>query len=231
MLLADQIDRLAAAGLTRVNISLDTLSEDTFKTLSRRQGLNRVLEGIEACCQRGDIELKLNALVLRDVNLCDVVELVQFSRARNLQIRFIEFMPLDGSRAWSNSRMVSGQELRELIAREIGPIQPLNRPSPSAPSTDYTFADGSGRVGFIDSVSQPFCGSCDRLRLTAEGRLRNCLFGREEWDVACQLKTGAIDEAEIVNTLQACTQAKHASHGIAEPGFTPPERAMYQIGG
>lgn len=230
MLLAREIDNLVRAGLTQINISLDTLSEETFRSLARRDGLNRVLEGIEAACGQPKLKVKLNALVLRDVNLGDVVELVQFARSRDISVRFIEFMPLDAAHAWSDSRMVAGEELRELISRKISPLE-KRQSHPSAPATEYGFADGKGSVGFIDSVSKPFCGGCDRLRLTAEGQLRNCLFGQEEWNVGEHLQQEHISAEKIIKTIRDCIGAKHASHGISQPGFKPPERAMYQIGG
>ena len=229
MLLADQLPSLMSAGLQRVNISLDTLSEATFQRLSRREGLHRVLEGVAAAVAMPDLKVKLNALVLRDVNLSDVFELVQFAKDRDIPLRFIEFMPLDGQRSWTRDRMVSGRELRDLLSQRFGPLVSLPGVDPSQPSSDYEFVNG-GRVGFIDSVTKPFCGSCDRLRLTADGRVRNCLFGREEWDVAELLRAQHAAQ-DIQRVVRSAVAAKYASHGIADPDFQPPERAMYQIGG
>ncbi len=231
MMLDRQIDALVAAGLRRINVSLDTLSEPTFKQLTRRDGLHRVLEGIESTCRHPQVEVRLNALILRDVNLQDVFDLVEFARKRNMTMRFIEFMPLDSDRRWSAERMVSGAELRELLVQRFGPFQPVNHSDISQPATDYEFVEGGGLVGFIDSVSQPFCSGCDRLRLTAEGKIRNCLFGRDEWDVAEVLRGKPFDDRLLQELLLTSTWAKHAAHGIAEPGFQPPKRAMYQIGG
>lgn len=230
MLLAEHLTALVDAGLERVNISLDTLNEATFKQLSRRDGLSRVLAGIDAAVNASQIEVKLNALVLRDVNLPDVIELVKFAIQRDVILRFIEFMPLDGERSWTRGRMVSGAELRELIANEFGALSQVVSADPSQPSRDYVIS-GGGRVGFIDSVSNPFCSGCDRLRLTADGKIRNCLFGREEWDVAELLKRGTDCAAELQNALRSAVAAKYAAHGIADAGFQPPQRAMYQIGG
>jgi cyclic pyranopterin phosphate synthase len=229
MLLAEQLPALVQSGLQRVNISLDTLSDATFKTLSRRVGLDRVLAGIDAAVAEPRLTVKLNALVLRDVNLEDVYGLVEFAKARRVPIRFIEYMPLDAERKWNLNRMVSGEELRGLLSDRYGPLHPVSGSDPSQPSSDYQFADG-GQVGFIDSVSRPFCGSCDRLRVTADGRIRNCLFGREEWNVASLLRGDATLE-ELQELVRAAVQAKYPSHGIANPDFQPPERAMYQIGG
>lgn len=231
MLLERHIDALVAAGLQRVNISLDTLSEPTFKQLTRRDGLSRVLAGIEAARKFPQLHLKLNALVLRDVNLADIYALVDFARQRACTLRFIEFMPLDSERQWSQSRMVSGQELRGLLSERFGPLLRCTDVDPSQPASDYEFARGGGRVGFIDSVSKPFCAGCDRLRLTADGKLRNCLFGREEWDVGQLLRQQPFDMQQLQLLLRRGTLAKHAAHGIDSPDFQPPARAMYQIGG
>lgn len=234
MMLKDQVAALVAAGLRRVNISLDTLQEETFQKLSRRSGLSRVLEGIEAALDQPQLSVRLNALVLRDVNLNDVVELVLFANSRKVTMRFIEFMPLDASRSWTQSRMVSGSELRQLLSDRVGPLTPVASNNPAQPSTDYQFADGSC-VGFIDSVSSPFCSRCDRLRLTADGKLRNCLFGKEEWNVKTLFATCNDDPLEFrqqfEKTIRDCVLAKAAAHGIDKAQFQPPERAMYQIGG
>lgn len=231
MLLDRQIDALVAAGLQRINISLDTLSEPTFQQLTRRDGLSRVLSGIEATGRFPQLQLKLNSLVLRDVNLADIYDLVDFARQRACPLRFIEFMPLDSDRQWSLSRMVGGEELRGLLTQRFGPLLRCADADPSQPASDYEFAHGGGRVGFIDSVSKPFCAGCDRLRLTADGKLRNCLFGREEWDVGQLLRQELFDVEELQSILRRGTLAKHAAHGIASPDFQPPARAMYQIGG
>ncbi len=231
MLLANQIDSLVSAGLQRVNISLDTLAEPTFRQLTRREGLDRVLAGIEATRRFAQLELKLNTLVLRDVNLDDIYDLVDFARQRQCTLRFIEFMPLDSDRQWSQTRMVRGDELRCLLAERFGPLLRCVEVDPSQPSSDYQFASGGGRVGFIDSVSQPFCAGCDRLRLTADGKLRNCLFGRDEWDVGDVLRAEPFNSVALQALLRTGTLAKHAAHGIDSPDFQPPERAMYQIGG
>jgi cyclic pyranopterin phosphate synthase len=234
MLLANQVVALKSAGLDRLNISLDTLSEATFQKLSRREGLDSVLRGIDAAIDAG-MSPRLNALILRDINLDEVVDLVEFALGRNLVLRFIEFMPLDQDRSWQAGRVVNGDELRKILSFRFGPLAPIARSRDAQPSHDYQFDNGSGTVGFIDPVSNPFCGNCDRLRLTADGKLRNCLFGREEWDVKTVLENVQLSEFEkqehIDSLLRAATWAKHASHGIAQDGFTPPQRAMFQIGG
>ncbi|GIW98883.1 MAG: GTP 3',8-cyclase [Pirellulaceae bacterium] len=230
ILLADQLPALVEAGLRRVNISLDTLEESVFQRLSRRAGLDRVLRGIDAAVGYPGLEVKLNALVLRDVNLEGVVDLVEFALPRGIPLRFIEFMPLDGDGCWSRQQVVYGAELRRRIAEKFGQLQAVSRPDPARPAVEYRVAGFEATLGFIDTVSQPFCDTCDRLRLTADGRLRNCLFGKEEWDVATPLQRGAADD-EIRQRVRACIAAKHQAHGINQQNFTPPHRAMYQIGG
>ena len=160
MLLPEQIQALAEAGLRRVNISLDTLSETTFQRLSRREGLDKVIAGIDAALACPGMHVRLNALVMRDVNLPDVLPLVQFAKDRAVTIRFIEFMPLDAQRAWNRDQMVSGEEMRRVIESHFGPLLRTAGQNAAQPSSDYRFADGSGVVGFIDSVSEPFCGGC-----------------------------------------------------------------------
>lgn len=230
MLLAEQVDDLVAAGLRRINISLDTLNEAVFKRLSRREGIQKVLAGIDAAVRQSSLKVRLNAMVMRDINLNEVLELVAFARERELPLRFIEFMPLDAQRAWSREQMVAGAEMRNHIAARFGALVPVLRSDTSQPAVDYTFSDGIGVVGFIDSVTQPFCAACDRLRLTADGKLRNCLFGTQEWDVAELLSRGAAD-SELESVVRDCLAAKHAAHGIDAVDFAPPTRAMFQIGG
>lgn len=229
MLLADRLPELVDAGLRRVNVSLDTLSERTFRSISRREGLDRVLRGIAAAVDTPGLTVRLNSLVLRDVNLDDVIALVEFAAEREMTLRFIEFMPLDANRQWSESRMVRGDEIREILAGRFGGLEPAEVTDPSQPATDYVLP-GGGRVGFIDTVTRPFCHACDRLRLTSDGKLRNCLFGEQEWDVREPLRTAA-DPERVLRQVHDCLAAKHAAHGIAETDFRPPQRAMYQIGG
>lgn len=229
MLLADKVASLQDAGLTHINISLDTLRESAFKQISRRDGLDQVLAGIDAAVS-SNLTVRLNALVLREINLQDCVPLVQFARDRNLFIRFIEFMPLDADRKWSQEQVVSGTELRKHLESNFGALEEIQRVDPAQPSSDFGFTDGRGGVGFIDPVSKPFCQSCNRLRLTADGKLRNCLFGREEWDLKSICESNGTDE-QIYTIVAECIKNKYASHGISTSNFRQPERAMYQIGG
>ncbi len=232
MLLPPIVRELADSGLTHVNISLDTIREESFRKMSRRSGIEQVIAGIESALPTNMV-VRLNALVLRDINLEDCIPLVEFALERCLFIRFIEFMPLDADRQWSRDQVVTGDELRAILENRFGPLVPLERADPSQPATDFGFAgrtDRSGGVGFIDPVSKPFCESCNRLRLTAEGKVRNCLFGREEWDLRQAVESGASDEA-IYAIVANCVGAKYASHGISTSQFLQPQRAMYQIGG
>lgn len=229
MLLSDQVAALESAGLTHINISLDTLREAAFKRISRRDGLDAVLRGIESAIST-KLVVRLNALLMRDINLQDCIPLVEFARVKKLFIRFIEFMPLDADRQWSQEQVVSGTELRLVLESHFGPLTAIGRADPAQPSSDFVFEDGQGGVGFIDPVSQPFCQSCNRIRLTADGKLRNCLFSQEEWDLKAACESNASDH-EIHSIATACIRKKYASHGISESNFKQPERAMYQIGG
>lgn len=230
ILLEEQLDDLVAAGLRRVNISLDTLRSSVFKTLTRRDGLERVLTGIAAAVNCDALSVKINALILRDVNLDDVLGLAQFAVNLKIPIRFIEFMPLDADRAWSEQRMVSGEELRTLLEEACGPLLRVSGIDPSQPSSDYVTRNGTV-FGFIDTVTQPFCGNCDRLRLTADGRLRNCLFGQKEWDIRQVLRSHPIDSQKLHALLDACVADKYFAHGSPDARLQAPVRAMYQIGG
>lgn len=234
MMLADQIDSLVESGLTHINISLDTLREPVFKEISRRDGLDKVLAGIQAAAQ-SPLKLRINALMLREINFDDCLPLVHFARQLGVVIRFIEFMPLDGNRAWSQPQVVTGMELRQVVEKEFGKLQASETQDESQPSRDFQFEDGMGGIGFISPVSEPFCGSCNRLRLTADGKFRNCLFGREEWDIKSLVEptreASPCSDEDIFAIAQSCVQMKYASHGISENDFKPPDRAMYQIGG
>jgi cyclic pyranopterin phosphate synthase len=246
MLLAEQAESLRRAGLQRLNVSLDTLNEEVFQRITRRPGVAAVVRGIEAALAAGFHDLRLNALSIRGLTEDEIVPLVEFARARSLELRFIEFMPLDAENQWETNRVLTGRDLRCLIESHFGPLVPVERADPSQPAVDYRFADGNGRLGFINPVSEPFCGDCNRLRLTAEGQVRNCLFSTEEWDARALLRgtvsmrpegerPDTVSVVELDEALRAlvrdCVQAKKPGHGIDEPGFLKPQRAMYQIGG
>jgi cyclic pyranopterin phosphate synthase len=230
ILLAEQAEALKDAGLRRLNISLDTLERETFFRISRREGLEQVLEGIFAAKRVGFRKIRLNAVAIRGITEPEIVPLGQFARRHGLEMRFIEFMPLDADGNWDDEQVLTGDQIRAVLTEGIGPLVPLPVEDPSQPATDYAFADGLGRIGFINPVSQPFCHNCNRLRLTAEGQVRNCLFSVEEWDARKLLRGGATDE-ELAELIRSSVGAKRAGHGINSELFMKPERAMYQIGG
>ncbi len=234
LLLAQQAEGLFAAGLSRLNVSLDALSEEVFERVARAGGLERVLAGLAEAKRIGFRAIRINAVSIRGLTESEIVPLASFCRREGFHLRFIEFMPLDADSTWSNEKVLSGAEVREILEREVGAVLPRPRTDPSQPAVDFDFADGAGSVGFIDPVSAPFCGQCDRLRLTADGQLRNCLFSTVEWDARGLLRRGGapldIDGA-LATMLRDCVQAKHAAHGIGAADFHKPQRAMYQIGG
>lgn len=221
---------LKEAGLRRVNISLDALSDETFQRMARRDGLNRTLEGIAATLDAGFEQIRLNTLAIRNLNEDQIIPLVDFARLHDLTIRFIEYMPLGGERNWTETQVITGQEVREMVEKVFGPLQSIERPHPSQPSSDFRFADGRGGIGLINPVSQPFCGSCNRLRLTASGALRNCLFSHHEWNVRPLLEADASD-GELLTVIRDCVESKEPGHLISQPAFRQPDRPMYQIGG
>lgn len=233
MLLADQVAELKAAGLQRLNISLDTLQEETFFRISRRQGLDRVLAGISAAVDAGFEKIRLNAIAIRDLTENEILPLADFARQNGLELRFIEFMPLDADNNWQNDQVLSGADIRSRIESQFGELRPVERTDPSQPAVDFAYEDGDSneaRVGFINPVTEPFCESCNRLRLTSEGQVRNCLFATDEWDARELLRNGAMDE-QIAELIRDCVLYKRAAHGIDADDFVRPDRAMYQIGG
>jgi cyclic pyranopterin phosphate synthase len=229
LLLAEQAASLRAAGLARLNVSLDSLTQQGFERLARRPGLDRVLAGLEAAKRAGFAEIRINAVSIRGLTEAEIVPLARFCRREGFHLRFIEFMPLDAEEAWEPTQVLSGAEVRGMLEREIGPLVADRPADPGQPALDYRFADG-GRVGFINPVTRPFCDRCDRLRLTADGQLRNCLFSTVEWDARGLLRSGAGDEP-LAAAIRDCVAAKRAAHGIDTPSFVRPARAMYQIGG
>ncbi len=230
LLLAEQAADLRRAGLARLNVSLDALHDEAFERIARRQGLDRVLAGLDAARRAGFSDIRINAVSVRGLTEGEIVPLAVFCRREGLHLRFIEFMPLDADAAWEAPQVLSGREVREILAREVGPLVPATTADSGQPASDFTWADGGGRVGFIDSVTSPFCDRCDRLRLTADGQFRNCLFSTTEWDARGVLRSGGTDE-ELAALLRGCVAAKRQAHGIGTPEFERPARSMYQIGG
>jgi cyclic pyranopterin phosphate synthase len=230
MLLADVAAELRAAGLRRISISLDTLREEVFQKFSRRPGLDHVLAGIAAAQDAGFDKIRLNAIALRGLTETEILPLARFARERGLEVRFIEYMPLDSEQHWQSTDVLDGDAIRSILEHEFGPLLPVGRVHPSQPAGDFEYADGGGRIGLIRPVSQPFCGDCDRLRLTAEGQIRNCLFSTSEWDARTILRGNGSDD-ELADLIRDCVRAKAPAHGIGSADFVRPARAMYQIGG
>ena len=230
LLLADQAASLRQAGLTRLNVSLDSLREDVFERIARRSGVDRVLAGLAVARREGFDDIRINAVSIKGLTEGEIVPLARFCRAEGFHLRFIEFMPLDAEHAWEKSQVLSGADVRAVLEAQVGPLVAVTAADAGQPAVDYRWGDGTGRVGFIDPVSHPFCDRCDRLRLTADGQLRNCRFSTGEWDVRHVLRIAG-DDAEIVSLLRECVAAKRAAHGIDTPTFERPARAMYQIGG
>jgi cyclic pyranopterin phosphate synthase len=232
LLLAEQAVALRAAGLKRLNVSLDTLDPARFREITRRDGFERVLEGLFAAQRAGFERIKVNAVAIRGLTEPDIIPLAQFARQHGFEVRFIEYMPLDADGNWENGQVLAGTEVREIIERELGRLEPVAGRDPAQPAVDYQFVDGRGRVGFINSVTEPFCGACDRLRLTADGKLRNCLFSTTEWDARALLRSEPPQtDAALMQLVRDCVWQKHRAHGINSDEFVRPERAMYQIGG
>jgi cyclic pyranopterin phosphate synthase len=233
--LAEVADDLVRAGLERVNVSLDTLDPGRFRALTRRDDLDRVIAGIDAAVAAGLDPVKVNVVVMRGVNDDEVVDLARFGRDRGVGVRFIEFMPLDAQGEWSRDQVVPARELLERIDA-VFPLEADGRGDGTEPATRYTYRDGLGDVGVIASVSEPFCENCDRVRLTAEGRFRTCLFALEEFDLRAELRApGGLEAPDLDDRLAAVIEhavaTKWAGHHIGAADFVRPERSMSQIGG
>ena len=220
-------DELKSAGLRRINISLDSLRADRFEQLTRRNDLQRVLEGIEAALDAGFSPVKVNVVVMKGINDDEIVDFAHFGRDRGLVVRFIEFMPLDADEIWTNDQVMTQTEILNCLSGEFD-LVPIERTS--APATRWRYADGTGEIGIVASVSQSFCESCDRVRITADGQFRNCLFATEETDVRALLRSGASDD-DIADAMQRSVSSKWAGHSINQVHFIRPRRSMSEIGG
>ncbi len=229
-LLARDAEALVAAGVKRFNVSIDSLQRDRFFQMTRRDALPQVLAGLEAlAAQPGVGRIKVNAVALRGFTEEEVLPFARFAREHPFEVRFIEFMPLDADQSWTPGSVLSGEELRALIGAEF-PLEEEER-EPSATARTYRFADGApGRLGFIDPVSHPFCSDCNRIRLTADGKLRTCLFSLGETDLLTPLRAGASDD-ELEVVLREAVWRKELKHRVNEPGFQQPARTMSAIGG
>jgi GTP 3',8-cyclase len=228
-LLERDAESLVRAGVTRFNVSIDSLTRDRFFDITRRDALPRVLRGLERLAEFPEAHpIKVNAVALRHFTEDEVIPFAEFARSHPYEVRFIEWMPLDGDHAWSRDRVLPGDELRAMIHA----VYPLEREprEPHATARVYRFADGRGRIGFINPVSEPFCGDCNRIRLTADGRLRTCLFSLHETDLREPLRTGA-DDAELERIVRAAVWRKELKHHVNDPGFVQPARTMSAIGG
>jgi cyclic pyranopterin phosphate synthase len=231
--LTTRAQSLKDAGLTRINVSLDTLDAERFRTLTRRDRLADVLAGIAAAQRAGLAPVKINTVLMRSINDDEVLSLVEWALDQGLALRFIEQMPLDAHKSWSRTEMVQADEILEQLETAYT-LRPASTPRGSEPAEtwDVVGSDGTvrGTVGVIGSVTRPFCSACDRVRLTSDGQLRNCLFAQDETDLRAPLRAGASDD-EVVALMQSCLAAKKAGHGIDDPTFLPPLRPMSAIGG
>lgn len=219
---------LRNAGLARINISLDTLKKDRFFEMTRRDELEHVLDGIDAAIDAGFLPVKINVVVQRGVNDDEIVDLATFGRDKGIEVRFIEFMPLDASGTWDNAQVFSQEEIVAAISK-VYPLE-LMPARGAAPADRWRYLDGKGTVGVIPTVTKPFCGDCDRVRLTADGQFRTCLFATNEFDLRVMLRNGADDDA-IAAEIRRAVGTKWAGHNIGNVTFVRPRRSMSQIGG
>jgi cyclic pyranopterin phosphate synthase len=228
-LLERDADALAAAGVKRVNVSIDSLQRDRFYAMTRRDALPQVLRGLNAIARHPQLRpIKVNAVAMRGFTEEEALPFAEFARRTGFQVRFIEFMPLDADHAWTVDSVLPGDELRALIDA-VHPLEERPR-EPSATARVYRFRDGRGEIGFINPVSEPFCADCNRIRLTAEGKLRTCLFSVNETDLRDPLRAGASD-AELARVIRDAVWRKELKHHVGEPGFIQPPRTMSAIGG
>jgi cyclic pyranopterin phosphate synthase len=228
-LLERDAQALVDAGIARFNVSIDSLQRDRFFALTRRDALDRVLRGLEHLATFPEAHpIKVNAVAMRGFTEHEVLPFAAFARKHPYEVRFIEYMPLDGDHAWTPDQVLTGEEIRAAI-HAVHPLEPEPR-EPHATARVYRFADGRGRIGFINPVSEPFCGDCNRIRLTADGRLRTCLFSLNETDLRGPLRAGATDD-DLEQIIRHAVWAKELKHHVNEPGFVQPARTMSAIGG
>jgi GTP 3',8-cyclase len=228
------LDRMAGplvqAGLKRLNVSLDSLNHVRFAEITRRDALDAVLRGLEEAERFPELRpIKVNCVAVKGFTETEVPALAELARRKPYVVRFIEFMPLDADEAWREDDVLTGSEIRALIEAEHGPLVELPAKA-SSTAKRFGFADGNGEIGFVNPVSEPFCSSCDRIRVTADGQLRTCLFSRREWDLKTPLREGASD-GEVIDLLRFAVRHKELKHRINDPGFVRASRSMSQIGG
>jgi GTP 3',8-cyclase len=228
-LLERDAEALVEAGIDRFNVSVDSLQQDRFYELTRRDALPQVLRGLERLASFPEAHpIKINAVAIRGFTEEEVIPFATLARQTRYQVRFIEYMPLDADHAWTPDQVLTGKEIRAAI-HAVYPLEPEPR-EPSSTARVYRFADGQGRIGFINPVSEPFCADCNRIRLTADGRLRTCLFSLNETDLRGPLRQGA-SEAELETIIRGAVWRKELKHHVGEPGFIQPDRTMSAIGG
>jgi len=227
-LLPDRLEKLLAAGLNRINISLDSLDQTKFEEITRTKSFSKVMAGIDAAQSSRLKPVKVNAVLVRGINDNEVESFAEFARERDLIMRFIEFMPLDADRHWSRDLVVTAAEIKHRIEARW-PLVPIAHER-SETARKYRFADGRGEIGLVAPVSQPFCGHCSRIRITADGKLRTCLFSKEDHDLKSMLRNGHTDE-QIAGDIRDAVFEKEKGHRINEPDFRPPDRTMVYIGG
>jgi cyclic pyranopterin phosphate synthase len=230
VLLPELAEPLYVAGLRRINVHLDTLDRERFIQITRRDEIDKVLAGLELCKRLGYSKIKLNAVAVKNLVEPDIVPLARYARENGFEVRYIELMPLDAQNLWDRGKVLLADDIIDMLSREIAPLEPVPDPDPRAPASEYAFADGIGRVGFIASVSRPFCLNCNRIRLTADGKLRYCLFAIEEDDVKSLMRSGATDD-EIAALIRRNLAGKWEGHEINSAKFVAPPRPMYSIGG
>jgi GTP 3',8-cyclase len=228
------LDRLAEplveAGLRRINVSLDTLNHVRFAEITRRDALDAVMRGLEEAERHPELRpIKVNCVAVKGFTETEVPALAELARRKPYIVRFIEFMPLDADEAWKEDDVLTGAEIRGIIEERYGPLVELPAKT-SSTARRFRFADGVGELGFVNPVSEPFCSTCDRIRITADGQLRTCLFSRREWDLKTPLRGGATD-AQLVDLIRFAVRHKELKHRINDPGFVRASRSMSQIGG
>ncbi|TWU45351.1 Cyclic pyranopterin monophosphate synthase [Novipirellula aureliae] len=228
ILLSDQLERLFAAGLRSVNVSLDALDEASFRQATRRPGLQKVLDGIDRAISIG-MSVKINSIAMQGLTEFQIKAFAALTKRTGIPVRFIEFMPLDSDANWEEAKMLSGAKILDLFREQVGVLEKVEKQD-SSPATDYRFVDSAGCIGIVPSVSEPFCSTCNRLRLTADGQLRSCLFGEDSGDVKSLMRSGATDEV-IAEKIKTAVLEKKAGHGTDDLSFRRPSRPMYSIGG
>ena len=227
-LLERDASALAEAGIQRVNVSVDSLQRDRFFQITRRDALPQVLRGLDAVASIPSIRAKVNALGIRGFTEREILPFCELARSTGIQVRFIEFMPLDADHTWSQDQVLTGEEIRQAIETRFDLVEEPREPSATA--RVFGFADGRGEIGFVNPISEPFCADCNRIRLTSDGKLRTCLFSLAETDVREPLRAGASD-AELERLIRSAVWRKELKHRINQPGFVQPERTMSAIGG